>query len=368
MRDIPADWRFHGTLRVVSQSSGAVVVTSPDFNLAAAGGSVRGHVTVEGQDNEWNAQNSRLDVAGVKVERLLRAFHVPSNLRARIDGVITADRQSGSADLRLTAAAGYGVQGPIHGEVSATGNLAALTFATSLSGGGVGDVTLSGRAGRQAVGPSDRPHLALNDLRGDLHHFDLAAVDARMPPSNINAHLEGDVLFGSMPRAGSLRLFLDSSVVRGVSIDTAVVIVHADSGLLTADTLVARAPGLQMRGSGTFGLYEDQSGDLTLTLDAPSLREVEPLLAAFTHDTVVDLDGAVQLAVTASGSLKRYALDAKLRGRDVAVHGLHADSVNARAVGTVDSLSFAASSFPERMASTSCASFCCRRSNERNRA
>src|SRR5256885_10132963 len=120
--DMPADWRFHGTLRVVSQSSGAVVVTSPDFNLAAAGGSVRGHVTVEGQDNEWNAQNSRLDVAGVKVERLLRAFHVPSNLRAQLDGVITADRQSGSAQLPLTGAAGYGVPGPIHGEVSATGN------------------------------------------------------------------------------------------------------------------------------------------------------------------------------------------------------------------------------------------------------
>ena len=332
--DIPADWSFHGTLRTTSRSSGAVIVTSPDFRLTAAGGTVRGHVTVEGRDNEWNARNSRLDVAGVEVEQLLRAFHVPSNLRAQIDGVITADRQRGSADLQLTGAAGYTVRGPVNGHIHASGDASAMAFETRL-GGSAGDVFLTGNA---AMGK----HLAVKDLRGDLHRFDLAAVDARMPRSNINAHLEGGVLFGSMPRAGSLRLFLDSSVVRGVPIDTAVIIVHADSGLLTADTLSIRAPGLRMRGSGTFGLYEDQSGDLTLTLDVPSLREVGPVLAAFTHDTVVALDGALQLAGTASGSLKRYTFDTKVLGHDLAMKGLHVDSLSARAVGTVDSLRFGA--------------------------
>ena len=333
--DIPPDWTFHGTLRVVSRGSGGVLATAPDFSLAAAGGTVRGHVSVEGQDNEWNAQNSRLDVAGVKVEQLLRAFHVPSNLRAQLDGVITADRQRGAADLRLAGAAGYGVRGPVHGRVRAAGNLDALALDAQL-GGSVGDVAITGQV---AMGK----HLAITQLRGDVRRLDLAAVDARMPQSNINAHLEGDVLFGSMPREGSLRLFMDSSAVRGVSIDTAVVIVHADSGLLTADTLFARAGGgLQMRGSGTFGLYEDQSGDLTLTFDAPSLRALGPLLAPFTHDTVVALDGAVQLAVTASGALSAYTLTADVRGHDVAVKGLRVDSLHARAVGTLDALSFGA--------------------------
>lgn len=331
--DIPAEWSFHGTVRTVSRS-GTVVVTAPNVNITAAGGTVRGHVTISGAGNDWNAQNSRLEVAGVKVERLLRAFHVPSNLRAQLDGVITADRQNGSADLRLAGAAGYGVRGPVNGRLRASGNFDALSLETRL-GGSIGDVLLSAQVDMGK-------HLAVHQLRGDFHRFDLAAVDARLPQSNINAHLEGDVVFGSMPREGNLRLFLDSSVVRGVPIDTAVIIVHADNGLLTADSIVVRAPGLRMTGAGTFGLYEDQTGDLTLTLDAPSLRAVEPLLAAFTHDSVAAVDGAVQLAVTASGSIKRFGLDIAAKGHDLTVKGFEADSLAARAVGTIDSLSYSA--------------------------
>jgi hypothetical protein len=64
-------------------------------------------------------------------------------------------------------------------------------------------------------------HLAVRGINADMRRLNLAAVDARAPESSINGHLEGDVQFGSMPREGSLRLYLDSSIVRGVPIDTA---------------------------------------------------------------------------------------------------------------------------------------------------
>ena len=334
--EIPADWGVRGTFRAKSQASGQMVISSPDLDINAAGGTVRGHITIVGADNEWNAQNSRLAVAGVEVERLLRAFHVPSTLRAQLDGVITADRQQGTADLRLAGAAGYGVRGPVNGHIRAAGSFDAMNVEAQL-GGAPGDLNFTGQV---ATGK----HLTLRALHGDLHRFDLAAIDARMPQSSINAHLDADVVFGSMPREANLRLFLDSSTVRGVTIDTAVVIAHADNGLLTTDTIYARMPGVKLTGSGAFGLYEDQTGDLTLTLDAPSLREVEPLVAAFAHDTVDHFDGALRVDVIAKGSVKNHSLELSAEGHDLAWRnkGFRIDSLAAAAEGRPDSLVFTA--------------------------
>jgi hypothetical protein len=332
--EIPPEWRFRGDLRTTSLRSGSVLVQGRNLDLSVAGGTVKGQVTVLGEDNEWNAQNSRLDVSGVEVERLLRAFHVPSNLRAQIDGMITADRRSGTVDLQLAGAAGYGVRGPINGHVRAAGNFDAMSLETELHGS-LGAVQLQGQLGMGK-------HLTVRQLHGDVRKLNLAAVDARMPASDINGRFDANVVFGSMPREADLRLFLDSSTVRGIPIDTAVIIAHADSGLLTADSISVRAPGLQMTGTGTFGLYEDQTGDLTLTLDAPSLHAVEPLVGAFTHDSLAGFDGALRAAVTAKGSLSAYVLDGTVAAHDLVLKGVTVDSLSARAVGTVDSLSFGA--------------------------
>lgn len=330
--ELPRDWHFRGDLRTTSLRSGSVLVQGRNLDLTVAGGSVKGHVTLLGEDNEWNAQNSRLEVASVEVERLLRAFNVPSNIRAVIDGVIQADRQQGSADLQIAGASGYGVRGPIDGHIRAAGDFEAMSLNTQLSGA-IGDVRLQGE-----VGMGKR--LTVRQLRGEVRRLNLAAIDARMPPSNINARLTADAVFGSMPREGSLRLYLDSSTIRSVPIDTAIIVARAENGLLTTDTLHVRAPGLQLTGRGSFGLHEDQTGDFTLTLDAPSLAEVEPLVAAFTHDSLVDLDGALRLDVTLKGSLKAFALDATLDGHDLLVKGVAVDSMDAKAAGTVDSLGF----------------------------
>jgi len=330
--DIPPDWRVSGTLRTISRGSGAVVVTSPDIRIAAAGGTISGHLTVTGRNHDWSTEDSRLDVAGIEVERLLRAFHIPSNLRATIDGFMTADGRSGTADLELAGAAGYGVRGPLRGRIRASGGFEALTLDTRLTGS-IGDVALSAQI---EMGK----HLAVHQLRGDMRRLDLSGIVARMPRSDVNGHLEGDVLFGSMPREGMLRLWLDSSMVRGVPIDTAIMMVHAENGLLTTDSLLVRAPGLRMTGTGTFGLTEDQTGDFTLTLDAPSLTQVEPVLVALKNDTVAHLDGALQAALTAKGSLKSYTLDLDARGHDLAMKGFQIDSLTAAATGTPDSLTF----------------------------
>jgi len=332
--DIPPDWRVSGTLRTLSRSSGAVVVTSPDIRIAAAGGTIRGHVTVTGRNRDWSAEDSRLDVAGVEVERLLRAFHVPSNLRATIDGFMTADGRSGTADLKLGGAAGYGVRGPLRGRIQASGGFEALAFDTRLTGT-TGDLTLSAQI---EMGK----HLAVHQLRGDMRRLDLSGIDARMPRSNINGRLEGDVRFGSMPREGVLRLWLDSSMVRGVPIDSSVMMVHAENGLLTTDSLLVRAPGLRMTGKGTFGLTEDQSGDFTLNLDAPALGAMEPVLVALKNDSVAHLDGALQAALTAKGSLKSFTLGLNARGHDLAMNGMQVDSIHVTAVGTVDSFNLGA--------------------------
>lgn len=332
--DIPADWSFRGTLRAMSRGSGTIVVSAPDLDLNAAGGTARGRVTIAGADNEWNAEDSRIDVAGVRVERLLRAFHIPTNVQGRIDGTIRADRRSGSIDLGIAGAAGYGVRGPVRGHIRADGGLDALTFQTTL-GGALGDLVVNGQV---ATGK----HLIVRNLRGQVRRLDLAALDARMPPSSLNGHFEGDVTFGSMPREATLRLFLDSSTVRRVPIDSVALVARVVDGLLHTDTLFVRSPGLQVRGAGAFGLYEDQTGDLTLTLDAPSLAEVGPVVAAFQNDSVAHFDGALRLDVTASGSLKRYVLKATARARDLAVKGFSIDSLDMRAAGTADSLGFAA--------------------------
>ena len=330
--EIPPGWRFRGDLRTTSLRSGSVLIQGRNLDLSVAGGTIQGQLTLLGQDNEWTAQNSRLDVAGVEVERLFAAFDVPSSLRAQISGVITADRRIGTADLTIAGAAGYGVRGPVHGRFRANGNFDAMALSTEL-GGAIGELALSAQV---AMGK----HLVVRGLNADMRRLNLAALHAGAPESSINGHLEGDVTFGSMPREGSLRLFLDSSVVRGIQLDAAMVVAHAENGLLTTDTLFVRAPGLQVTGDGSFGLHEDQSGDLTLTFDAPSLRALGPVVSAFTHDSVADLDGALQAAVRASGSVKRYQLTADVRARDVALKGLQVDSLSARAVGRADSFSY----------------------------
>ena len=332
--DIPPEWRLSGDLRTTSLRSGSTLIQGRNLDLAVAGGTIRGQLTLLGQDNEWTAQHSRLDVAGVEVQRLLRAFNVPSNLRAQIDGVITADRRSGTAELQVAGAAGYGVHGPVHGHIRASGSFDALTLQTEFDGS-IGELTLRGEVGMGK-------HLAVRGINADLRRFNLAAVHARAPESSINGHLEGDVQFGSMPREGSLRLYLDSSLVRDVQIDTGVVVARLENGLLTTDTILVRAPGLQMTGSGTFGLTEDQTGDLTLTLDAPSLRAVGPVVSAITLDSVADLDGAVRVTVDASGSVNNWGLGVRAQGHDLVFKGFEADSLNATAEGSVDSLSYSA--------------------------
>jgi autotransporter translocation and assembly factor TamB len=331
--DIPPEWRLSGDLRTTSLRTGTVLVQGRNLDLTVAGGRVTGQLTVQGQDNEWTAQNSRLEVAGVEVERLLRAFHVPSNLRAQIDGVITADRQTGTADLQLAGAAGYGVRGPVNGRLRASGNFDAMSLETRL-GGSIGELRLSSEV---AMGK----HLAVRRLDADVRRFNLAAVSPRAPESNLNAHLEADVTFGSMPREGSLRLFLDSSIVRGVQIDTGVVVARIDNGLLTTDTLLVRAPGLQMTGDGAFGLSEDQTGDFTLTFDAPPLRAVGPVVRAFTRDSLADFDGALRIAVKATGTLSAWGLDAEAAGHELVFQGFEVDSLDAHATGTLDSLRYA---------------------------
>jgi autotransporter translocation and assembly factor TamB len=331
--DIPADWTVQGTIRAFSRPKSALVISSPDLRVYAAGGSLTGRVMVVGSDNEWSAENTRIEVSNVEVERLLRAFHIPSDLRATINGEITADGRNAQAALRVQGLAGYGVRGAVNGYVNARGGVDALSLDTRLSGG-LGTVALTGDA-------DFGKHLRLSNIRGSLAHLDLAALDARMPKSDLNATLEAEVTFGSMPREGRLKLLVDSSSIRGIPLDTAAVIAIAHEGLLSVDTLLVRAPGLQAKGTGTFGLTEDQNGDLTLTLDSPSLAEMEPLLSAFAGDSVFDVAGSLQARIRAQGSLKQYQLDLEARGSDLAVQGFEAEKVELRAAGTPDSLGFA---------------------------
>src|SRR5205814_3129749 len=191
---IPPDWHFRGDIRSTSLSSGAVLVQGRNLDLTLAGGRVTGQVTIRGQDNEWYANDSRLDVAGIEVERLLRAFHIPTNLRATIDGFMTAEGKSGTVDLRLAGAAGYGVRGPVNGHIRASGGMDALTLDTRL-GGSIGDVALTGQVGMGK-------HLAVHQLHGDLRRVDLAAIDARRPTSDLNGRFDANGLLASMPRDG----------------------------------------------------------------------------------------------------------------------------------------------------------------------
>lgn len=331
---VPDDWTFQGTLRASSRPSRAVVVASHDLYITAAGGSIRGRVAVVGADNEWTAENSRVTLAGIQVQRLLRAFNVRSNVRATLSGVIAASGRSGSADLQIAGLSGYGMRDAVQGYVRAAGNVDALSLDTRLSGG-IGTVAVTGQVGMGK-------HFRLDRMRGSLERVNLAAVDSALPRSNINARFEGDVVFGSLPRDGHLKLYVDSSTIDTVRIDTAVVIATEEDGLLTVDTFFVRAPGLEAKGTGTFGIHEDQTGDFTLTLDAPSLREVEPLLAALARDSLFDLDGALQARLRAQGSLSDYTLGLEARGSDLVIQGLELEEVTAKADGTPASLAFSA--------------------------
>ncbi|MGH7529569.1 MAG: translocation/assembly module TamB domain-containing protein [Gemmatimonadales bacterium] len=332
---IPADWTFAGTVRAVSPGSegGALTVSSRDLRIGAAGGTLTGAVTVIGDDTEWMAEDSRIVVQGVQVAELLRPFGVRSTLRARVDGVLTADGREGTADLGVAGLRGYGVASAATGRIQASGARDSMRIAARLAGS-FGRTTFSGTL--QTDG-----RLSLRRVVADVAALDLAALDQRLPPSWLNARLEGDVRFGSLPQEGTLRLWLDSSTIRGAPIDTAAIIAHAAGGLLTADSILLHTSGVRVTGAGTFGLQEDQTGDLTLSLDAPALDAVEPLVRALTGDSVRGLAGALRLGVTASGSLSRYTLALDAEGQDIAVGGgLEIRALEAAAGGAPDSLTW----------------------------
>ncbi|MGH7607811.1 MAG: hypothetical protein ACREME_10770, partial [Gemmatimonadales bacterium] len=328
---IPADWRLTGDVRAASQPSGVVRVESPNLDIAAAGGTVRGRITLVGDDDEWSARNTHLELAGIDLAALLRAFDVQSSLRGTVGGTVTAEGRRGTVDLQLESFTGYGVRGAATGTLRASGRLDALAFETRLAGD-LGRVALSGHlhTGRTP---------ALRQVRGELQRLDLAALDGRLPSSSLNARLEGDVVFGSLPRDGNLRLSVDSSTVRDAQIDTAAVIARLEGGLVTLDSLLVRAPGIVATGAGTFGLDKDNPGELTLEIAAPELAALEPLLTSLTGDTL-DLAGAIEVRARAQGTASTYTLALDLEGDDVAVSGIAAQRVEAAASGTPDSLAW----------------------------
>lgn len=330
--DIPADWSLRGDLRVASQPTGAVLAEATNLDIDAAGGTIRGRVAVVGDDDDWTARSSRVELTGIELAQLLRAFDVRSTLRGRVGGVVTAQGRSGSADLQLDGVSGYGVRGAGTGRLRASGSLDALTFDTRLAGE-MGRVWLAGRVTRGGG------HMAVRQARGELERFDIAALDARLPPTRLNARLEGDVVFGSLLRAGYLRLFVDSSTVRGMQIDTAAVIARVDSagGLVLVDSLFVRSSGLEANGGGTLGLDADHAGEILLEVKAASLSDVEPLVTALTGDTV-DLAGTVSLNATVRGSVSAYDLALELTGTDLVVSGFAVRALEAGAAGTLDSL------------------------------
>ncbi len=185
--------------------------------------------------------------------------------------------------------------GSIGGLVHLSGPLDTTTMDGAI-GGAPGRLNLSGTLVR--VGDE----MTFRDARIQADSINLAAVSARFPKSFLFARIEGTAtLRDSTLESANVRVTMDTSRLAGMDIETVSLAATTRGGLLVVDSMLVRATGLRVDGSGTLGL-SGHRGTMTLHVNADSLDQLSPLF---------DLVDSARTMTPHSGAL---VLDAILTG------------------------------------------------------
>ena len=203
---------------------------------------------------------------------------------------------------------GFDVVGSWAGALHLAGRFDSLALEADLSGPG-GAVRLEGAL------------LLLPDRRGahvltaELQAFDLGAAGEHLPATSLFGRLEGsgeerldDGGFGLRARVS-----LDSSVIQGVSIDGAEVLISVADTLARVDTLRVWASNLEVEAAGSFGVDAPQTGTLRFVASADSIGALEPAVASWLGPLVAAdsshlPDGTARLVGELSGNVESYRL------------------------------------------------------------
>ena len=250
-----------------------VPVTLASVALEPLGGRVGGVVFVSGRTDGW--LDTRLALA-----------HSVNGLNSRINGTARVNITGAEPrfDARLTFnplslpamarfAPGLDLRGNASGTLTLRGVISDMAVNSALRVDSAGGMQLVGRIGVPTRGPSFANVLLTADSL-DLRRLVPTAVATKLVGyAKINAK-------GSSAETleGSLVLDLRASDVDRIRVDTIAMVAEARDGLLTLDTLVLRVGGAVGGGSGTFGLKNGRSGELTLAIAIDSLQRLRPYL------------------------------------------------------------------------------------------
>jgi hypothetical protein len=179
-----------------------------------------------------------------------------------------------------------GLVGAVTGPVRAAGPLGDVRFGGELVAGG-GRLTFDGAIDLASLGSAYR-------LEAEAEAWPLSELSTRLPaPSVLSASvtLEGRG-FALDSLNGSAELVVRESYVGAARIDSAIAVLRAADGVLTADTLAAHGLGARVAGAGSLGMVPGTNGEAGFEVEIASLLELRPLVMG---DSILVRDGLTPL-------------------------------------------------------------------------
>ncbi|HSJ14563.1 MAG TPA: translocation/assembly module TamB domain-containing protein [Longimicrobiales bacterium] len=366
---LPVEGLLVGTVEVKGPLS--AIETEGDLELSTPrgrSGVIRFAGTLDARPGRYGARRLRADLAGFdlallnglepgldlegvvsgRIEasgRLARDLSFTADLRHRQTGGATSDlladgmlsergrhvdievnaRTLALSELARRYPALQGLDGYASGPIHLVGNLDDLALDAELGTAG-GPLRLQARLARGV----DGPHYVGEASAGS---FQMHAFFERLP----NASLSGVVAFDLAGRsaadlAGTLNVTLDSARIGRLPVQRSRLAARFGDGLVRVDTVMVRATGADLDGSGTLGLVAGRDGALRLQLVSESLSPWEANLFSGSPDPDRPrLAGGGRGHALLTGSLDSLALYAEGE-----LHHLVAGPLRlARASGTV---------------------------------
>jgi len=174
------------------------------------------------------------------------------------------------------------LRGGVSGPIRASGTLDSMSFGGELASG-EGTLAFDGSADLRSLGSSYR-------LDAEAISWPLSDLTTRVPaPAVVSASvsLEGRG-FAPDSLAGSARVTVLGSRIGQLRVDSVSAVLRAAEGVVTADTLVARASGTRVEGSGSLGLVEGAYGEASFSVEVASLLDLRPVVMG---DSILVRDG-----------------------------------------------------------------------------
>jgi autotransporter translocation and assembly factor TamB len=173
-----------------------------------------------------------------------------------------------------------GLQGTLSGPVQLTGPLNQMVLDARLMTPDSGVVAIQGKGDFAAKEPT-------YDATVVASLFDASQVSEKSPKTSISADVavRGTGLDpATMNATASARV--RASQYDSVAVDSATILLSAQNGLLTVDTLAVRIPRASANVSGTFGLSDTQRGTLRYAITIDSLSALSRFIPRDTGDVV----------------------------------------------------------------------------------